>query len=157
MKLNLLVLFFLFMASCTSDASNALETEAVKSKYKVGQVWKFKSRSIEPNAKLTIVKIESQGKRGNIIHIHVDSVNIKTSIKPVKYTHVVSHMPFSKAAIDSSVTTMIGEVTELPDFQEGYDEWHESFKEGKAGVFSIPVGKSVEYMETTTLEGNVVK
>ena len=145
------------MASCTSDASNSLETEAIKSKYKVGQVWKFKSRSIEPNAKLTIVKIESQGKLGNIIHIHVDSVNIKTSIKPVKYTHVVSHMPFSEAAIDSSVTKMTGEVIELPDFQEGYDEWHKSFKKGKAGVFSIPVGKSVEYMETTTLEGKVVK
>ena len=157
MKLNLLALFFLFMVSCTSDASNSLETEAIKSKYKVGQVWKFKSRSIEPNAKLTIIKVESQGKLGNIIHIHVDSVKIKTSSKPVKYTHVVSHMPFSEAVIDSSVTKMIGEVTELPDFQEGYDEWHESFKKGKAGVFSIPVGKSVEYMETTTLEGNVVK
>jgi hypothetical protein len=145
------------MASCTSDASNALETEAVKSKYKVGQVWKFKSRSLEPNAKLTIVKIESQGKLGNIVHIHVDSVKIKTSIKPIRYTYVVSHMPFSEAAIDSSVTKMMGEVTGLPDFQEGYDEWHESFKEGKAGIFSIPVGKSVEYMEKTTLEGNVIK
>jgi hypothetical protein len=157
MKLNLLALLFLFMASCTSDASNALKTDTVKSKYKVGQVWKFKSRPIEPNAKLTIIKIESQGKLGNIIHIHVDSVKIKTSTKPVKYAHVVSHMPFSEAAIDSSVTKMIGEVTELPDFREGYDEWHKSFKEGKAGVFSIPVGKSVEYMETTTLEGNVVE
>ena len=52
---------------------------------------------------------------------------------------------------------MIGKVTELPDFREGYDEWHESFKAGKAGVFSVSVGKSLEYMETTMLEGNVVK
>lgn len=66
-------------------------------------------------------------------------------------------MPFSEAAIDSSVTERLGEVAELPDFQEGYTEWRNSFEAGNAGIFSIPVGKSVEYMETTTLKGNVVK
>jgi hypothetical protein len=66
-------------------------------------------------------------------------------------------MPFSKAAIDSSVTEKIGEVTKLPDFQEGYNEWYNNFEAGNAGVFSIPVGKSVEYMETTILKDKVVK
>jgi hypothetical protein len=84
-------------------------------------------------------------------------VKIKTFAKSEKYTHLVSHMPFSEAAIDSSVTGKLGEVTELPDFQKGYTEWRTSFRAGKAGIFSIPVGKSLEYMETTILEGNVVK
>jgi len=128
-----------------------------KSKYKVGQVWAFKSRLSEPNAKLTVVKIESDEKLGNIIHVYVDSVKIKTSLEPAKYTQVVSHMPFSEAAIDSSVTEMIGETTTLPDFQEGYNEWHTSAEAGSAGVFSIPVKKSIEYMETTMLKGSIVK
>jgi hypothetical protein len=157
MKLYLSALFLLFVSSCTSNASSALETKEVKSKYKVGQIWSFKSRSNEPNARLTIVKIESDRKLGNIIHVQVDSVKIKTSAKSAKYTHLVSHMPFSEAAIAFSVTEKLGEVAELPDFQEGYAEWRNSFEAGKAGVFSIPVGKSVEYMETTALKGNVVK
>jgi hypothetical protein len=157
MKRCLSSLAFLFISSCTSNSSSALDIEGVKSKYKVGQVWSFKSRPSEPNSKLTIVKIASDGKLGNIIHVQVDSVKIKTSTKSEKYTHLVSHMPFSEAAIDSSVTEKLGEVTELPDFQKGYTEWRTSFRAGKAGIFSIPVGKSVEYMETTMLEGNVVK
>jgi hypothetical protein len=157
MKRYLSALVLLFISSCTSNSSSALEAKEVKSKYKVGQVWSFKSRPSEPNARLTIVKIESDGKLGNIIHVQVDNVKIKTSAEPVKYTHLVSHMPFSEAAIDSSVTGKLGEVAELPDFQEGYAEWRNSFGAGKAGVFSIPVGKSVEYMETTTLKGSVVK
>jgi hypothetical protein len=107
---------FLFISSCTSNSSSALDIEGVKSKYKVGRVWSFKSRPSEPNSKLTIVKIASDGKLGNIIHVQVDSVKIKTSTKSEKYTHLVSHMPFSEAAIDSSVTEKLGEVTELPDF-----------------------------------------
>ncbi|RZJ60995.1 MAG: hypothetical protein EOO58_02300 [Hymenobacter sp.] len=157
MKRYLSALILLFILSCTSNSNSVPEAKEVESKYKVGQVWSFKSRPSEPNAKLTIVKIESDGKLGNIIHIQVDSVKIKTSDEPVKYTHLVSHMPFSEAAIDSSVTERLGEVAELPDFQEGYTEWRNSFEAGNAGIFSIPVGKSVEYMETTTLKGNVVK
>lgn len=157
MKRYLSALIFLFISSCTSNSNSTLEEKKVESKYKVGQVWSFKSRPSEPNAKLTIVKIESDGKLGNIIHVRVDSVKIKTSAEPVKYTHLVSHMPFSEAAIDSSVTGKQGELAELPDFQEGYTEWRNSFETGKAGVFSIPVGKSVEYMEMTMLKGNVVK
>lgn len=157
MKRYLSALILLFILSCTSNSNSVPEAKEVESKYKVGQVWSFKSRPSEPNAKLTIVKIESDGKLGNIIHIQVDSVKIKTSDELVKYTHLVSHMPFSEAAIDSSVTERLGEVAELPNFQEGYTEWRNSFEAGNAGIFSIPVGKSVEYMETTTLKGNVVK
>ena len=157
MKLYLSALSFLFVSGCTSNSTDSSGVETVKSKYKVGQVWAFKSRPSEPNARLTIVKIESDGKLGNIIHVYVDSVKIKTSVKPVKYSYVVSHMPFSEAAIDSSVTKKIGEVANPPDFQEGYNEWHTSFEAGNAGVFSIPVEKSIEYMETTALKGNVVQ
>ena len=84
-------------------------------------------------------------------------MKIKTSTKSAKYTHLESHMPFSEAAIDSSVTEKLGEITEMPDFQKGYTEWRNSFEAGKAGIFSMPVGKSVEYIETTMIEGNVVK
>jgi hypothetical protein len=136
------------------DSKHPLLREAHKSKYQVGQVWSYNTRPSEPNAKLTIVKVEGQDSIGNIIHIYVTDVKVKTSSNLGKYSETISHMPFSEAAIDSSVTKQIGSVANLPDFEEGYNEWRRSFDAGHAGVFSITVGKAVEYMETTMLEGH---
>ena len=131
--------------------------EAVKSKYRVGQVWSYNTRPSEPDAKLTIVKIEGQDSIGNIIHVYVSNVKVKTSSNPEKYSETITHMPFSEAAIDSSVIKQIGTTSEPPDYTEGYEEWRQSFKVGHAGVFSITVGKAVEYMEKSMLEGHDVQ
>ncbi|MBD2767228.1 hypothetical protein IC235_04920 [Hymenobacter sp. BT664] len=139
------------------DSKHSSLRETVKSKYQVGQVWTYTTRSSEPDAKLTIVKVEGQDSIGNIIHVYVSNVKIKTSLDPDKYSETISHMPFSEAAIDSSVTKQIGTVTKLPDFKAGYDEWRRSFDAGHAGVFTITVGKAVEYMETAVLNGHKTK
>ncbi|GAA4348271.1 hypothetical protein GCM10023185_04060 [Hymenobacter saemangeumensis] len=136
------------------DSEKSRLREATKSKYQVGQVWAYNTRPSEPDAKLTIVKIEGQDSIGNIIHIYVSNVKVKTSIKPEKYSETISHMPFSEAAMDSSVTKQLGIVKSLPEYSEGYNEWRQSFDAGNAGVFSITVGKAVEYMERTMLEGH---
>lgn len=65
-------------------------------------------------------------------------------------------MPFSEVALDSSGLKKIGEAKVIPDYQEGYNEWRTSFDKGGAGVFSIPVGKAVEYMQETMLEGHTI-
>jgi len=65
-------------------------------------------------------------------------------------------MPFSEAALDSSGLKKIGETKAILDYQEGYNEWKTSFDKGGAGVFSISVGKAVEYMEETMLKGHTV-
>ena len=106
---------------------------------------------------LTVVKVEHQDSTGNIIHVRVDSVKVKTSENPAKYSEVITHMPFAEAALDSSGLRKIGETKVIPDYQEGYNEWRASFEKGGAGVFSIPVGKAVEYMEETMLKGRTVK
>ena len=62
-------------------------------------------------------------------------------------------MPFSEAAIDASVTKRLGTVHTLPAFQEGYDSWRAGFEKGEAGVFTITIGKAVEYMEQAMLKG----
>ncbi|WP_310398231.1 hypothetical protein [Hymenobacter sp.] len=152
MKLHSLSGLLIFLTGCSTDPKHSPLREAVKSKYQVGQVWSYNSRPSEPNAKLTIVKVEGQDSIGNIIHVYISNIKVKTSLHPEKYSETISHMPFSEAAIDSSVAKQLGTVTELPDFKDGYDEWRQSFDAGQAGVFSITVGKAVEYMETTMLE-----
>jgi len=157
MKLSLLSGLFIFLTGCSMDLKHPPLREATKSKYQVGQVWSYNTRPSEPDAKLTIVKIEGQDSIGNVIHVYVSNVKVKTSSNPDKYSETISHLPFSEAAIDLSVTKQLGTATELPDFKEGYGEWRQSFDSGHAGVFFITVRKAVEYMETTMLEGHEAK
>ena len=120
-------------------------------KYEAGQVWKYKTRESEKDPNMVVLKVESD-ESNEIIHICVVNVAIQNpddSEKPIDY---ISHMPFSREAIDSSVIDCVGS-TEVPDFSEGYDAWKEGYTKGEAGVFSIPVSKAVEYMETTINEG----
>jgi hypothetical protein len=138
-----------------NDGVSALH-DTLKSKYSVGNYYSFKSRDFEPDARLTVLKIEHQDKVGNIIHVRVDSVKIRTSENLEEYSTVVTHMPFSEAALDSSGLTKIGDAKVILDYQEGYDEWRAGFDKGDAGVFSIPVDKAVLYMEETMLKGHIV-
>jgi len=138
------------------DKSASMLQDTTDSKYHVGDIYAFQSRPTEPNARLTVVKVEYQKKIGTVIHIRVDSVKVKTSQNPVRYSTVITHMPFSEPALDSSGLRKLGEAKTIPDYQEGYDEWRASFDKGNAGVFTISVGKSVEYMEKTAIGGHTV-
>lgn len=115
--------------------------DTIKSKYRVGEEYSFKSRPIEPNAVLTVVKVEHQDKVGNIVHVRVDSVKVKTSANSEKYSSVITHMPFSEAALDSSGLRKIGETKVIPDYQEGYSEWRTGFYKGGAVFLQYPLAK----------------
>ena len=117
--------------------------------YKVGQVWTYKTRKGEENSYLTILKIEDYPKAGVAIHIAIDKLNIKGPRTGKFYGHTISHMPFSLTALDKSVTNIKKESSDLPRFQEGYNNWKESFVKGDAGIFSITVAEAIEFIETT--------
>ncbi len=51
-------------------------TDVTDSKFKVGQVWKYKARPNEENSVFTVVKVENESKLGNIIHISVRNLKI---------------------------------------------------------------------------------
>jgi len=139
----------------SSDKESRL-ADTIDAKYKVGQVWKYKTRPSEPNSTLTVVKVEHADKVGTIVHIYIADVKVRTNSAGTKYSTSISHSPFSKAAVDSSVTQLVTTVEKLPDYEEGYKEWRESFLTEDAGVFSIPVGKSVDYTEQTITDSTVV-
>ena len=120
--------------------------------YEVGQVWSYKTRESENDSKIIILKIDADYDETEIIHVCVEDVAIKTPDSHEKPIDYISHMPFSREAIDSSVIDIIDRI-EVPDFSEGYNVWKEGYTKGEAGIFSIPVSKAVEYMETTINEG----
>lgn len=157
MKKIILPVLVVAVAACNTNEGTSKLTDTTHSKYHIGDEYSFKSRSFEPNAKLTVVKVEQQDGKENIVHVSIAGVKIKVSDSPLNYSAIVTHMPFSEAALDSSNLIKLGEAKATPDYQEGYTEWRTAFAEGKAGVFSIPVGKAVEYMEETALTGSKVK
>ena len=42
---------------------------------------------------------------------------------------------------------MRNENDQLPDFEEGYQQWRTEFDKGKAGVYNIPVAESIELIK----------
>lgn len=123
------------------------------SKYAPGQVWTYRTRPGEESSRITILKVDQHDKLGNIIHIHVSNVAIKSPSAPDGVAKVIHHSPYTEKAIDDSVLELGAENVELPDFQEGYDTWKEAFDKSEAGVFSISVSEGVAAMEQV-LSGN---
>ena len=158
MKAMLSTLILVIFTSCSMNSEkkqNVTLKDVTDSTYKVGQVWNYNTRPSERNSTFTIVKIE-QSSDDTIVHILVDRVKVRTNKAGTKFSETIGHAPFSKAALNASITTLDRTVTALPDFKGGYQEWRKSFLAGHAGVFSIPVSESVEYTEKTMLQGNDV-
>jgi hypothetical protein len=118
-------------------------------KYKVGQVWKYQTRKGEEKSTLTIVGVEKHKKLGQIINIYVGGLKIKNLNADNGFSDEIQHLPFSKEAIDKSVTKLIGTAKQLPDYKDGYDEWRTAFDNEQAGVFTISVKESIDVMEKT--------
>lgn len=118
-------------------------------KYKVGQIWEYETRKGEEKSTMTIVGVEKNKKLGTIINIYVGGLKIKNPNADNGLSEEIQHLPFSKEAIDKSVTKLIGTTKKIPDYKDGYDEWRTAFDNGKAGVFSITVKESIDVMEKT--------
>lgn len=117
-------------------------------KYHVGEKWRFRSRPGEDTATLTILKVESDEKRGvTIVHITVEGVRIKAAHAPSGFSETVGHMPFDEAAIAKSVTKLVAKDVPLPAFEDGYQQWRTAFDSGKGGIFTITVGEGIAFLE----------
>ena len=130
------ILSFLF-GSCQKHSPPAGTSQA-SSKFRAGQVWAIKTPADQPNAKITILRVENDAKNGTIVHAAITGVtfgNGQTSIK---------HLPFAEAAVEKSVTSLEREDGPVPDFAEGYRLWRQAFDAGKGGVFSITVADAYD-------------
>lgn len=128
-------LFSFLFGACSKQRSGS---EPIASKFRPGQVWNFKTPKNQPNAKLTILRVENAGKVGTVVHIALSGVsygNGQTNI---------SHLPFAESAVDQSVTTLERESGPVPNFSEGYRLWREAFDAGKGGVFTITVAETFD-------------
>lgn len=132
-----------FLTGCTEQKKSTNGLDFQDDKFKVGQKWKYQTRTGEENSSLTILKIEQYDSAGIIIHISVDGLKMQSPHLPGGIAEDILHLPFSKEALSTSVTEMISENNQLPDFMDGYNEW----KNANGGAYTIPVSDAVQYTE----------
>jgi hypothetical protein len=114
------------------------------SKYSPGQVWSYKARPGESSSTVTILRIEALPKVGVIIHVRIDGVHFRNCTGGPAPT-AVQHAPFTKAAIDLSVTRQLRTTSEIPEFEAGYKGWLEHC----GGVYTITLAKMVDVDDNT--------
>jgi hypothetical protein len=151
-----LFIWLAILTGCSSPPSPPTEKQIV-SKYRPGQTWSYKTRKGEESSRIIICKVEPHEKLGNIVHVHVTGVAIKSPASRDGIARTIHHSPYAEAAIDKSVTALIAENGDLPDFNEGYREWKQSFDKGKAGIFTISVAEGVDVMEQALNKGASTK
>ena len=110
---------------------------------KVGQEWQFEGRGVDPHPTLVIVRIEQLPKVGEVVHVSVRGVRITNPRAPEGFSDNLPHMPFSRAAVERSVTKLVHDSVALPPYQEGYDQW----KSAQGGVFTISVKEALDFAE----------
>ena len=115
-------------------------------KYKAGQKWSYITRSKEKDSYIKILKVE-QGPP--VIHISIYGLKIKNSNIKEGVTDQILHLPIAEEALDKSVLDLLEKNSNLPDFQQTYNDWKELLKKGQAGVYSIPVSEAIDLIEQT--------
>lgn len=132
-------------------------SEGLPCEFKPGQVWSYKTRPGEEGSVLTVVKVDSTPKLGNIVSVYVEGVTVPNPVHPDKPNHDITHMPFTEKALKDSVTRLIRTDASLPGYEEGYEEWKSAFEAGQGGVFTESVSKAVGFLEKTLEDGKVTK
>jgi hypothetical protein len=157
-RLNL----FIFMAGLLSLFSGckgqtkekSKDIETTSDKFKVGQVWKYNNRLGEDSSTLIILKIEKYEKDATIIHIRVDGIKLYNPNVAGRYSDFIGHLPFSEKTISKSVTRLVGQNNNLPDFSEGYNQWKEAWDNGKGGYWTVDLKEAIEGMDSVMRQDN---
>ena len=139
----------LFTGCKKENSGNDFEDD----KFKVGQIWDYQNRTGEEISKITILKVEKYYGKEIVIHIYVNGLKIKNELRSNGVSDDIGHLPMSKESLNKSVTKLISENNNLPDFKEGYENWKEAFDNKKGGIFTINVSEAVQFVEETMKSG----
>ena len=150
MRIRLVALSIILTAiftGCDGQTNREIEMDYKDDKLESGQIWKYKTREGEEDSRVTILKVEKYEKGGIVVHVAVTDININNPQMENEKSNEISHLPFSKESILKSLTDLDSSDNNLPDFEEGYNEWKQAFDSGKGGIFTIEVKEAVEYVE----------
>lgn len=84
---------------------------------------------------------------GEVVHISIFGVKIKSSASPSGYTDRVGHMLILSESLRRSLKQRVEKSAPKDDWAAGYRSWRELFDSGKASFFSEPVSECVKFVE----------
>lgn len=137
------------LISCNGQIKQQSDMNYKDDKLESGQIWKYNTRAGEDSSRVAILKVEKYDDEGVVVHIAVKGININNPQKDSRKAEDISHLPFSKEAVIESLTDLESSNNDLPDFENGYQQWKQAFNTGKGGIFTIEIKDAVEYVEQT--------
>jgi hypothetical protein len=140
---------YILTTATGSIATNPTQSEKTEVKYKVGQMWSYKTRPHEEKSYFIIVKIENDAKLGTIMHVAMRGLKMKNPRSPDGISDTVNHMPFTEEAVKRSSLALLKEKVELPDYEQGYLMWRDAFDAKRAGVYTITLAEALKVMAAT--------
>lgn len=97
---------------------------------------------------MTICKVEEVGKFGTVVHLSVKDIRMKSPQSKDGVAQFIAHMPFAESAVKQSVTQLVRVEDAPTNYFEGYQLWRSAVEKGKGGVWTTPVAKAIDAMET---------
>jgi hypothetical protein len=153
------VIFFLLLLPATVTVAqvgivtrDTTLTDSTDAKFTVGQVWHYRTRKGEEQSTLTILKIDKTPTLGLVIHVAIQGIQYH-NCRGGEAPDYIAHMPFSKKALESSVTELAGSGQPIPDFFDAYNQWRGLYGEHKAGIYTSTVAESLDFGEKTFRKG----
>jgi len=113
----------------------ASDTNPQKHNFIPGQVWTFHLDPSEPASTLTVLKVETIEKIGDVVHISVSAVRVPGGVTRI------GHLPMSRASLDTSVLELVKTDSATADLG-GYEQW----KRAKGGVFTTSVSDAMSFV-----------
>ena len=135
----LVCLALTLQAQTTDTRQCATPQPEVDSTYSPGQVWSYKTRPGEASSTVTILRVERTPKLGIIVHVRVDGVKFKNCTGGPSPSEI-DHAPFTKGALDKSVSRQLRIVSKLPAYEAGYGDWLAHC----GGVYTVTLAEMVD-------------
>ena len=95
-------------------------------------------------------RVQAFARYGPIFHVTIIGVRFGKRTDP---SDSIDHAPFSRGALDASVTQLSASTAVFPDAAEGIAAWHKA----GGGVFGMPVAKAVESVAETLRRADKAK
>lgn len=125
-----------------ASMTGAATADAPSQPYAEGQVWEYRTRPEDKGSLLKIQAIDASPELrmiGPVYHVSIIGLHFKGL--PLEGT--LQHAPFSKAALDASVTRLSSSKAAFPEIGSGIAEW----KRAHGGVFTVSVADAVSFAE----------
>ena len=105
-------------------------------KLEAGQIWKYKTRQIDKDSYLLILRIY-RNKKDAVVHIKVFSVMIDGELLDIE------HVPIMLDVLLDSLNCLYGVEDSVIDYENNIDEWDKA----DGGVWSVPLDEVIELTE----------